>query len=54
MGTGSAFSVMSKTERFIYFCGLVYYALSIAGFFFIWFVRLLALRPLLAYRASLG
>jgi hypothetical protein len=23
-------------------------------FFFIWFVRLLALRPLMAYRASLG
>jgi hypothetical protein len=27
---------------------------AIAFFFFIWFVRLLALRPLLAYCASLG
>jgi hypothetical protein len=29
-------------------------AIAQAVFFFIWFVRLLALRPLLAYCASLG
>jgi hypothetical protein len=28
--------------------------LALENFFFIWFVRLLALRPLLAYCASLG
>jgi hypothetical protein len=41
------------TSQFQELCGLKHMPPPIA-FFFIWFVRVLALRPLLAYCASLG